>query len=309
MSSIIVAAGSIVIGVVMLVTFYLIAEHRRTMRRIRTQVIAQARPDADPEQEFRLRLIERFDDFARALGVHILTDTLERGRVAKLMGAAGLRRTPVEYVIATKLATALVLMIAGIFVVPVAFPALPDILATLSGVAGGALAGWRLPDFVLSKMADWRQGHIEGGIPDALDLLVVCAEAGLALETAMDRIGNEMKHSHPQLSEELLMTSAEIRMLPERIQALENFATRTGVVSARVIATTLSQTLRYGTPLSQSLRILANEMRTNRLLVFEAKAGKLPVMLTVPMIIFVLPCIFLVVGGPAFVNLFQSTGQ
>jgi tight adherence protein C len=309
MSSIIVAAGSIVIGAVMLVTFYLIAEHRRTMRRIRTQVIAQARPDADPEQEFRLRLIERFDDFARALGVHILTDTLERGRVAKLMGAAGLRRTPVEYVIATKLATALVLMIAGIFVVPVAFPALPDILATLSGVAGGALAGWRLPDFVLSKMADWRQGHIEGGIPDALDLLVVCAEAGLALETAMDRIGNEMKHSHPQLSEELLMTSAEIRMLPERIQALENFATRTGVVSARVIATTLSQTLRYGTPLSQSLRILANEMRTNRLLVFEAKAGKLPVMLTVPMIIFVLPCIFLVVGGPAFVNLFQSTGQ
>ena len=139
MSSIIVAAGSIVIGAVMLVTFYVIAEHRRTMRRIRTQVIAQTRPDADPDQEFRLRLIERFDDFARTLGVHILTDTLERGRVAKLMAAAGLRRTPIEYVIATKMGSALVLMIAGIFVVPVAFPALPDILATLSGVAGGAL--------------------------------------------------------------------------------------------------------------------------------------------------------------------------
>jgi tight adherence protein C len=119
-------------------------------------------------------------------------------------------------------------MIFGIFLVPLAFPALPDILATLSGVAGGVLAGWRLPDFILSKMADWRQAHIEGGIPDALDLLVVCAEAGLALETALDRIGNEMKQSHPQLSDELLMTSAEIRLLPERVQALENFAARTG---------------------------------------------------------------------------------
>jgi tight adherence protein C len=308
MPLILISASSILIGAIMLMFFYMIAEHRRTMRRIRTQVIAQARPDADPDQEFRLRMIERFDDFARMLGVHILTDTLERGRVAKLMAAAGLRRAPVEYVIAIKSGAALVLMIFGIFLVPLAFPALPDILATLSGVAGGVLAGWRLPDFILSKMADWRQAHIEGGIPDALDLLVVCAEAGLALETALDRIGNEMKQSHRQLSDELLMTSAEIRLLPERVQALENFAARTGVVSARVIATTLSQTLRYGTPLSQSLRILANEMRTNRLLVFEAKAGKLPVMLTVPMIIFVLPCIFLVVGGPAFVNLFQSTG-
>lgn len=309
MSQIIISAAFILFGAFALLAYYLISEHRRMVRRIHTQVIAQARPDADLGQEFRLRLIERLDDFARALGVRMLTDTLERGRVAKLMAAAGLRRTPVEYGIAAKTLGGLVLAIAGVFIVPIAFPALPDILAPVSGIAGGALAGWRLPDLVLSKMASWRQERIENGIPDALDLLVVCAEAGLALETAMDRIGNEMKNSHPQLADELLMMSAEIRLLPERMQALDNFAMRTGVVSARVIATTLSQTLRYGTPLSQSLRILANEMRTNRLLVFEAKAGKLPVILTVPMILFILPCIFLVVGGPAFVNLFQSTAQ
>lgn len=309
MSPIILSAAIMVTGSLALIAYYIISERSRMARRIQNQVIAQARPDANQSQDVRTRMLERFDNFARALGVRVLTDTLERGRLAKLMAEAGLRRTPVEYGIAVKTVAGIVLALAGVFLVPMVFPSLPDILGTVSGIAGGALAGWRLPDLVLAQMASWRQDRIDKGIPDALDLLVVCAEAGLALETAMDRIGNEMKNSHPHLAEELLMTSAEIRLLPERVQALENFATRTGVMSARVIATTLSQTLRYGTPLSQALRILANEMRTNRLLVFEAKAGKLPVVLTVPMILFILPCIFFVVGGPAFVNLFQTTGQ
>ena len=309
MSPIVLSAGIMVFGSLALIAYYIISERSRMIRRIQMQVIAQARPEGNQAQDVRTRILERFDNFARALGVRVLTDTLERGRLAKLMAEAGLRRTPVEYGIAIKTVAGIAMALAGVFLVPVVFPSLPDILATVSGIAGGGLAGWRLPDLVLSQMATWRQDRIDKGIPDALDLLVVCAEAGLALETAMDRIGNEMKNSHPHLAEELLMTSAEIRLLPERVQALENFAVRTGVMSARVIATTLSQTLRYGTPLSQALRILANEMRTNRLLVFEAKAGKLPVVLTVPMILFILPCIFFVVGGPAFVNLFQTTGQ
>lgn len=309
MSPIILSAGVMVFGSLALIAYYIISERSRMARRIQSQVIAQARPDGNQVQDVRARILERFDNFARALGVRVLTDTLERGRLAKLMAEAGLRRTPVEYGIAVKAVAGIVLALVGVFLVPVLFPSMPDILGTVSGIAGGALAGWRLPDLILAQMASWRQDRIDKGIPDALDLLVVCAEAGLALETAMDRIGNEMKNSHPHLAEELLMTSAEIRLLPERVQALENFAIRTGVMSARVIATTLSQTLRYGTPLSQALRILANEMRTNRLLIFEAKAGKLPVVLTVPMILFILPCIFFVVGGPAFVNLFQTTGQ
>lgn len=307
MSPVILAAGFMVVGSIVLIAYYVLSERSRMLRRIQSQVIAQVRPDATDEIGLRSRLVEQFDSFARVLGVRVLTDSLERGRLAKLMAEAGLRRTPVEYGIALKTVAGGVLAVAGLLVAPRLFPSMPDILATVSGVAAGGLAGWRLPDLVLSRMAQWRQDRIEKGIPDALDLLVVCAEAGLALETAMERIGVEMKKSHPQLSEELLMTSAEIRLLPERVQALENFASRTGVMSARVIATTLSQTLRYGTPLSQALRILANEMRTNRLLAFEAKAGKLPVILTVPMILFILPCIFFIVGGPAFVNLFQTT--
>jgi tight adherence protein C len=122
----------------------------------------------------------------------------------------------------------------------------------------------------------------------------------------MDRIGGDMKTSHPQLSEELLLTSAEIRMLPDRTQALENFATRTGVQSTRIIVTTLGQTLRYGTPLSQALRILSEEMRTKRLLDFENRAGRLPVLLTVPMIVFLIPSIMLIVGGPAFLQIIQT---
>ena len=307
MSPVIFAAGFMIFGSVVLIAYYVISERSRMARRIQSQVIAQTRGDVDNAGDTRARLLDRFDTFARALGVRVLTDSLERGRLAKLMAEAGLRRTPVEYGIAIKTVAGLVLAIAGTFILPLVLPRMPDILATLAGVAGGGLAGWRIPDLMLSQMAQWRQDRIDKGIPDALDLLVVCAEAGLALETAMDRIGAEMTNSHPQLAEELVMTSAEIRLLPERVQALENFATRTGVMSARVIATTLSQTLRYGTPLSQALRILANEMRTNRLLAFEAKAGKLPVILTVPMILFILPCIFFVVGGPAFVNLFSSS--
>lgn len=307
MSPVILAAGFMIFGSAVLIAYYVISERSRMARRIQSQVISQTRGDAESASDTRARLFDRFDTFARALGVRVLTDSLERGRLAKLMAEAGLRRTPVEYGIAIKTVAGLVLAVAGTFILPLVLPRMPDILATLAGVAGGGLAGWRIPDLMLSQMAQWRQDRIDKGIPDALDLLVVCAEAGLALETAMDRIGAEMTNSHPQLAEELVMTSAEIRLLPERVQALENFATRTGVMSARVIATTLSQTLRYGTPLSQALRILANEMRTNRLLAFEAKAGKLPVILTVPMILFILPCIFFVVGGPAFVNLFSSS--
>ncbi|MBM3524119.1 MAG: type II secretion system F family protein [Alphaproteobacteria bacterium] len=307
MSPVILAAGFMIVGSVVLIAYYLISERNRMARRIQSQVIAQTRGGSESQASARARFLDRFDSFARALGVRVLTDNLERGRLAKLMAEAGLRRTPIEYGIAIKTIAGAVLAFAGSFVVPIVLPRMPDILATLAGIAAGALAGWRLPDLVLSQMAQWRKDRIDKGIPDALDLLVVCAEAGLALESAMDRIGAEMKNSHPQLAEELVMTSAEIRLLPERVQALENFATRTGVMSARVIATTLSQTLRYGTPLSQALRILANELRTNRLLAFEAKAGKLPVILTVPMILFILPCIFFVVGGPAFVNLFAST--
>jgi tight adherence protein C len=250
--------------------------------------------------------IDRIARVARAVGVNVLTDSLERGKLARLMAEAGLRRIPIEYGVSAKLATCFAFAAVGTFFIPHMFPRMPDILAFIVGAAGFGLLGWRVPDIVMTRMASSRKDQIDRGMPDALDLLVICAEAGLGLETAMDRIGGDTKTSHPQLSEELLLTSAEIRMLPDRTQALENFATRTGVQSTRIIVTTLGQTLRYGTPLSQALRILSEEMRTKRLLDFENRAGRLPVLLTVPMIVFLIPSIMLIVGGPAFLQIIQT---
>ena len=309
MSSVLAAALFLVTGAFLLITYYVISEKGRLMRRLQVHVIQRARGEGAAPAVPQTRFLLAIDSFARAIGVRVLTDRLERGKLSKLMNSAGLRRVPVEYGIAAKTVLGVTCAVVGLFVMPLLFPNLAELLAHVSGVAGGGLLGWRLPDITLSRMAKWRQDRIDSGIPDALDLLVVCAEAGLALETAMERISVEMASSHRQLAEELALTSAEIRMLPERVQALENLAARTGVMSARIIATTLSQTFRYGTPLAQALRILANEMRTTRLLAFEARAGQLPVMLTIPMILFILPCVFLIVGGPAAVNAMRTFGR
>ena len=309
MSSVLAAALFLVTGAFLLITYYVISEKGRLMRRLQVHVIQRARGEGAGPVVPQTRFLLALDSFARAIGVRVLTDRLERGKLSKLMNSAGMRRVPVEYGIAAKTVLGVALAVIGVFIVPRIFSQMPELLAHVSGVAGGGLIGWRIPDIALSRMARWRQDRIDAGIPDALDLLVVCAEAGLALETAMERISVEMGSSHRQLAEELALTSAEIRMLPERVQALENLAARTGVMSARIIATTLSQTFRYGTPLAQALRILANEMRTTRLLAFEARAGQLPVMLTIPMILFILPCVFLVVGGPAAVNALQTFGR
>jgi tight adherence protein C len=142
-------------------------------------------------------------------------------------------------------------------------------------------------------------------LPDALDMLVICTEAGLGLELAIDRVGRELGAAHPDVAEELLNTAREMRVNADRRSTLMNMAARAGLPSLRRLAVTLVQTLQYGTPLSQALRTLSSEMRQEALTRFEARAGRLPALLTVPMILFILPCVFMVVGGPAVVHLMQ----
>jgi tight adherence protein C len=171
---------------------------------------------------------------------------------------------------------------------------------------GGALAGWRAPDLVLAHKARQRRTIIERGMPDALDLLVICGEAGLGLDTALTRVAEEIRPAYPALGKELTLTAAEMRVLPDRHTALVNMAERLEIEVLRSITATLTQTMRYGTPLGQALRVLANEMRRERMVQFEEKAARLPVMLTVPMVVFILPCVFIVVGGPAVLDLIAA---
>ena len=143
------------------------------------------------------------------------------------------------------------------------------------------------------------QGALDRGLPDALDMMVMCAESGLSLEPTIQRVGEEIEPAHPAIAAELKLTSQEFQMSSDSHVVLANFGERTDLTSVRRVCATLSQTLQYGTPLSEALRVLSGEMRQEMLTRFEEKAARLPVLLTVPMILFILPSLFLIVGGPA----------
>jgi tight adherence protein C len=168
-----------------------------------------------------------------------------------------------------------------------------------AAIAAGAIVGLLSPDWILRRRRNAYLKAVSRGLPDALDMLVICSEAGLGLELGLERVAIEIEPAHPAIANELRLTSGELRILADRRIALTNMGTRTALESLKRLGATLIQTLQYGTPLSQALRVLSSEMRFEMLMRFEAKAARLPVLLTLPMILFILPCIFIVVGGPA----------
>ena len=182
---------------------------------------------------------------------------------------------------------------------------IPENLRTLAAL-GGAVLGFYAPDIYLKNLAQKRSHQIGLGLPDSLDLLVICAEAGLSLDAALLRVSRELEMTWPELSEELAITAAELTYLPERNVAFENLNMRTNMASIRGVVNTLLQTAKFGTPLAQSLRVLAAEFREARMTRAEEKAARLPALLTVPMILFILPTLFIVVLGPAVLSMLDT---
>jgi tight adherence protein C len=173
-------------------------------------------------------------------------------------------------------------------------------------VGGGGVLGFFAPEIYISNLISKRQKALQKALPDGLDLLVICAESGLSLDAALDRVANEIGNASPELAEELSLTSIELGFLPERRQALQNLNRRTNLPAIRGVVNTLSQTEKYGTPLSQSLRVLSTEFRDQRMLRAEEKAARLPATLTVPMILFILPVLFIVLVGPAIIGVLDT---
>jgi len=159
--------------------------------------------------------------------------------------------------------------------------------------------GLKAPDIFIGNAKAKRTEAIRKGLPDALDLLVVCAEAGLTLDSALNRVAKELGRAYPELSDEFSLTAIELGFLPERRQALINLSDRVDLPALRGVVTTLVQSERYGTPLATSLRVLSAEFRNERLMKAEEKAARLPAILTVPLILFILPTLFVVLLGPA----------
>lgn len=182
-----------------------------------------------------------------------------------------------------------------------AYPVLKIVLPAMAGIGG-----WFVPLMFIARSVKNRTKAVKSGLPDALELLVVCVEAGLSLEDGLERVVTELARSQPALADELALTLADLRILPSRDQALLNFAERVDIPNVRSVVTTLAQTLRYGTPLAQSLRVVAAEMRNDYLIDLEERANRLPAYLTLPVIVFLMPTIFLIVGGPAALRLIDA---
>jgi tight adherence protein C len=172
----------------------------------------------------------------------------------------------------------------------------------------GLGAGVILPNLMLSQLRKRRVAALNRGMADTLDLLVVCAEAGLGLESAIDRVASDLRRANPAMSMEFAQLSQEMRLMPDRSSAMERFAERAEVEGLRRVAGTLSQAMRYGTPLGTALRALAADERQARLIRMEEKASRLPALLVLPLILFILPPLFLVLVGPSILQLFDAIG-
>ncbi len=204
-----------------------------------------------------------------------------------------------------------VAMAAAVFVATLFVTALwqdfpyPAPVKVLMMAVGGAI-GFYLPKVYITNSAQKRQVELNKGFADALDLMVICVEGGLSVEGAFDKVTEEIGEKSPVLAQEFGITSAELAYLGDRHKAYMNFADRTGLPAIKSLATTLVQSEKYGTPVGQALKVLSQERRQERMAIAEKKGASLPAKLTVPMIIFFLPPLFMVVIGPAAISIMNQ---
>lgn len=161
------------------------------------------------------------------------------------------------------------------------------------------ILSYKAPDLFIDNKVSKRSAAIRKGLPDALDLLVICAEAGLTVDAAFNRVAKELGKAYPELGDEFALTAIELSFLTERRQAFENLANRVKLDALKGVVTTMIQTEKYGTPLASALRVLSAEFRNERMMRAEEKAARLPAIMTVPLILFILPVLFVVILGPA----------
>ena len=232
-----------------------------------------------------------------------LATALEDPNVVKLMNQAGLRGPgPISAFYFARMALPFLgcgLMFFYIFFVN------DHGLSTFmkyGSVLFGAAAGFYAPNIYISNLAQKRQKSLMRAFPDALDMLLICVEAGMSIEMGFNKVSQEIGTASPELAEEFGITVAELSYLPDRRLAYENLALRTGHEGVKAVCMALGQAERYGTPLGDALRMMAKENREMRMSEAEKKAASLPAKLTVPMILFFLPVLFLVVLGPAYIK-------
>jgi tight adherence protein C len=273
-------------------------EREAIRRRERSKLSANQAPSLriEPKKFFK-DILDRFN----------LWEQVDNTTMVKKLRMAGYRgQSPiVTFVAAQVIIPAIIFIAAALFAFVVPKQHDYPFIAKLSAVMAATLISYYVPGFYVKNQINKRQTAVRRAWPDALDLLLICVESGMGLESALAKVADEIVAQCPELAEEFALMTAELSYLPERSKAYENLAERTGLDPVKSLVVALTQSEKYGTSLGQSLRVLAQETRDKRMSAAEKKAHALPPKLTVPMILFFLPVLFAIIMTPALIQVFH----
>lgn len=268
----------------------------KTRREQERQATAAPEPGAHSPMSFMRQVASR---------LNLLRGNAADQTTRKLRQAGFYARDASVVYVFVKLALPLGLGFAMLVLMSFAIEVPEDLVLPLC--VGGVLAGFVLPDAYLKNKAAKRREILNYVLPEGLDLLTICVEAGLSIDAAFRRVSKEMQGSMPELATEFDMTAIELTYLPDRQQALENLASRSNSAAIAALVNALRQTEKYGTPLAGSLRILSQEFRQTRASKAEEKGARMPALMTVPLMVFILPTLITVLVAPAVLQVLQLT--
>ncbi|MEO9468591.1 type II secretion system F family protein [Parasphingorhabdus sp.] len=252
----------------------------------------------------RAKIVRQNDTTDRMRGILQSMKVLQDDQLSEAqqkLAQAGIRSKDLAYAIIFSRLVLPILLGGGTALAIYGLGYLPDYtpIKKFAVFAGSVIAGYKGADVYVNNLINKRTDLIRKGLPDAIDLLVICAEAGLTVDAAFARVSKELGDAYPELADEFSLTSIELGFLTERRQAFENLAYRVALEHVKGVVTTMIQTEKYGTPLASALRVLSAEFRNDRMMRAEEKAARLPAIMTIPLILFILPVLFIVILGPA----------
>ncbi len=277
------------------------ATERDKMRATR---LAELKKDGPSGGKLRQAPKDFMQQLVDLLGLRSKFETEELRNQLKMAGLRG-QAPLVTYMFFRVAVPPIVFIIALIYVFLIAKNLPYPPMAKLALALGASFLGFYLPNVFLSNMITRRQQALKEAFPDSLDMLLICVQSGMSVELAFGKVAKELGSQSLELAEEFSLTTAELSYLPDRRLAFENLGKRTGLPGIKGVATALIQAERYGTPVGQALRVMAKENREMRMLEAEKKAAALPPKLTVPMIVFNLPVLFVVILGPAIIQVMK----
>ncbi|MGE0754214.1 MAG: type II secretion system F family protein [Alphaproteobacteria bacterium] len=267
---------------------------------LRGELVAARRRRHKPDQSV---------NFMRMVAKRLeLVKKLQLGKAEAILIQAGFRSKDAMYIMAFfVLILPIILGVAGLIVMELNSDVSPKWkMMNYIWPVTGAYLGLKLPWIFVHRARKKRYLKIQRSLSDVLDLMTICAEAGLSLAASLKRVARELMISYPEMAEELELTSVEMGFLPDRNKALSNLSERCDLPEVRGITSVLVQTEKYGTPIAQALRVLSAEFRQARMLRAEQKAARLPAIMTIPMICFILPTLFIVIISPAIIKLLHT---